>query len=69
MRAFIFSIVFIVALTKVSFGQVSESVSLTTKTELKKMILYGSDTCHYCLDTKAYLRERKIDFIYFDVEI
>ncbi|PKQ45367.1 glutaredoxin family protein [Confluentibacter flavum] len=71
MKAFIFSIVFIVALTNVSFGQVLGSVSdsLTPKKELKKMIIYGSDTCHYCLDTKAYLKERKIDFIYYDVDV
>jgi len=72
MKAFIFSIVFIVALTNTSFGQVSELVSdsfTKTKKELKNIIIYGSDTCHYCLDTKAYLKERKIDFIYYDVDV
>jgi glutaredoxin len=71
MKAFIFSIVFIVAMTPSSFGQVSESVSdsVTIKKELKKMIIYGSDTCHYCLDTKAYLKERKIEFSYYDVDV
>ena len=67
MKIFIFSIVFIIALTTTSFGQVSDS--LTTKKELKKIIIYGSDTCHYCLDTKTYLKEKKVDFIYYDVDI
>lgn len=35
----------------------------------KTIIVYGSDTCHYCIDTKAYLKEKKIDFIYFDVDV
>lgn len=71
MRLFIFSIVFIMSFTNASFGQVLESVSevKTTKNELKKMIIYGSDTCHYCLDTKVYLEERKVGFIYYDVDV
>lgn len=34
----------------------------------KTIIVYGSDTCHYCMDTKAYLKARKVAFIYFDVD-
>lgn len=71
MKAFIYSIVFILSITNVSFGQVSNS-KLGSGTELKKskkMIVYGSDTCHYCIDTKAYLKERNIDFIYYDVDV
>lgn len=71
MKAFVFSIVFVIALTNTSFGQVSETVSdtLTIEKELKKIIIYGSDTCHYCLDTKTYLKKKKIDFIYYDVDV
>lgn len=71
MRVFIFSFVCIIALTKLSFGQVTDLVlnTETSQKELKKMIVYGSDTCHYCIDTKAYLKERKIDFIYYDVDV
>ena len=67
MRTFIFTIVFIMTSTSVCFSQVSDSLS--TKKELNKLIIYGSDTCHYCLDTKAYLEERKKDFIYYDVDV
>ena len=71
MRLFILLIVFLISFANTSFGQVLESVSeaSTTKKELKKMIIYGSDTCHFCTDTKAYLKERKIDFIYYDVDV
>ena len=40
--------------------------------ELQKheiMIVYGSDTCHYCIDTKEYLIEKKVDFIYYDIDV
>lgn len=71
MRVFIFSFVCIIALTKLNFGQVTDLVLNTeaSQKEIKKMIVYGSDTCHYCIDTKAYLKERKIDFIYYDVDV
>lgn len=41
----------------------------SVKKELKKLIVYGSDTCHYCLDTKAYLKKNNITFVYFDVDV
>ena len=71
MKSFIFSIGFIITLTHVSFGQVSDSVSKTAfeQKQSKKVIVYGSDTCHYCIDTKAYLKEKKIDFTYYDVDV
>ncbi|WP_139957605.1 glutaredoxin family protein [Flavicella sediminum] len=69
MRALIFSVLLVLAFTNISYGQVASSTSLTEKKETKKMIVYGSDTCHYCLDAKAYLKERKIDFIYYDVDL
>ena len=37
--------------------------------EQKIIIVYGSNTCHYCTDTKAYLKEKKVKFIYFDVDV
>lgn len=71
MKSLIFSIVFIVTLIHVSFGQVSDSISKTVTEQKKsdKIIVYGSDTCHYCIDTKAYLIEKKIDFTYYDVDV
>ena len=37
--------------------------------EQKIIIVYGSDTCHYCTETKEYLKEKKVKFIYFDVDV
>tara|TARA_R110001592_G_scaffold25209_1_gene96089 strand:+ start:237 stop:611 length:375 start_codon:yes stop_codon:yes gene_type:complete len=72
MKAFIFSIVLIITIGEISFGQVAViglNDNLIAQEDLKKIIVYGSDTCHYCIDTKAYLKERKIDFTYYDVDI
>lgn len=33
-----------------------------------KMIIYGSDTCHYCVDTKKYADEQNLKFVYFDID-
>ena len=35
----------------------------------EKMIVYGSDSCHSCLDTKAFLKEKKVKFTYYDIDI
>ena len=35
----------------------------------KKVILvYGSPDCHYCTDVKNILTEKKIDFIFYDID-
>lgn len=34
----------------------------------KTIIIYGSDECHHCTDTKAFLKEKKIDFIFYDID-
>lgn len=43
-----------------------------TKTDLKTkatpILVYGSDTCHYCLETKAHLQVKEISFIYYDID-
>lgn len=47
----------------------SEVLHTQKNQEQKTIIVYGSDTCHYCLDTKTHLKAKKIDFIYYDVDI
>ncbi|WP_298237585.1 glutaredoxin family protein [uncultured Algibacter sp.] len=71
MKALIFSIVFILTLPTVSFGQTSASVTddVYTKKELKKIIIYGNRTCHYCVDTKTYLTKKRISFVFYDLDI
>ncbi|GLB51421.1 hypothetical protein NBRC110019_04600 [Neptunitalea chrysea] len=35
----------------------------------EKIIVYGSSDCHYCIDTKAYLEDRNIAYVFFDIDI
>ncbi len=70
MRGFILSIVFTITLSQVVFSQAKHSDKKVVK-ELKAndVIVYGSDTCHYCIDTKEFLKEKQIKFIYYDVDV
>ncbi|MFM6948502.1 MAG: glutaredoxin family protein [Aquirufa sp.] len=38
------------------------------KIEKKIMIVYGSDECHHCTDTKKYLKENNIEFVFYDID-
>jgi len=73
MKGFFIGILFIIALGKVSFAQIEASSlkidELTSQKKTKPIIVYGSDTCHYCIDTKSFLTDNKIDFIYYDVDV
>jgi glutaredoxin 3 len=72
MKTFILSIILLIALGTDSYGQITESGlndNLISQEDLKKIIVYGSDTCHYCIDTKAYLKEKNLDFIYYDIDV
>lgn len=72
MKGLIISLVLILALGNVSYAQVAENSlndKLTIQENSQKIIIYGSDTCHYCIDTKKYLKEKNVDFIYYDVDI
>jgi len=71
MRIFIFSIALILTLVKVNFGNVSElnlNVTNTTQ-EVEDIIIYGSGTCHYCIDTKTYLTKKNIPFVFHDLDL
>lgn len=50
--------------------RVSHTEAINKQDSLQKtIIVYGSDTCHYCIDTKAFLIEKKVKFIYYDVDV
>lgn len=70
MRGFILTIVFTVTLSQLAFSQAKHSDKKVVK-ELKAndIIVYGSDTCHYCIETKEFLKEKQIKFIYYDVDV
>lgn len=38
------------------------------ETSKKVMIVYGSNECHHCIDTKDYLKKNNIEFIFFDID-
>ena len=40
----------------------------TTKPPKAVMIVYGSDECHHCTDTKKYLKDNNIEFIFYDID-
>ena len=40
----------------------------TSASEKKVMIVYGSDECYHCTDTKKYLKENQIKFVFYDID-
>jgi glutaredoxin 3 len=34
----------------------------------KSIIVYGSVECHHCIETKAYLKEKKLPFVFYDID-
>lgn len=53
------------------FFQSNSFAQITTKEthkEKSSLIIYGSDDCHHCIDTKKYLKDNNIEFVFFDVD-
>ena len=48
-------------------AQQNESKTMAAP-ENKVMIVYGSDECHHCIDTKKYLKENHIEFVFYDID-
>jgi glutaredoxin 3 len=46
----------------------SKSVVKANTLEKKPIIIYGSDTCHHCTDTKKFLNDNKIAFVFYDID-
>ncbi|MBD3863987.1 MAG: glutaredoxin 3 [Olleya marilimosa] len=49
-------------------SQKNDSLVLKDKQNKKAIIVYGSDTCHYCIDTKSYLEKNNIPYTFFDID-
>ncbi|MAM22710.1 MULTISPECIES: glutaredoxin family protein [Croceibacter] len=62
---FFVSIICVLLFTSLTFSQ---SNPLVTK-EKTPLIIYGSNTCHYCIDTKLFLKEKNIEFIFYDIDL
>ena len=70
MKIFILSIIFLLTTGQKVVGQIKHpDLVAVDKVKTSKMIVYGSDTCHYCIDTKSFLKEKNIAFIYYDVDV
>ncbi|RAR50371.1 glutaredoxin family protein [Flavobacterium lacus] len=50
------------------FVDIAFSQDNTTQNQQVAIIIYGSDSCHYCLDAKKHAEEQKLDFVYFDID-
>lgn len=59
----------IILLLLTSFSCNAQEEVHQTKETKKEIIVYGSDSCHSCLDTKAFLKNKKIKFTYYDIDI
>ncbi|MCB4806808.1 glutaredoxin family protein [Tamlana sp. 62-3] len=65
---FIFKVFFIGLFSYLSSSAQVDNNQLA-KAKNNKIIVYGSDSCHYCVDTKAFLKKNNVEFRYFDVDV
>lgn len=49
-------------------AQVDTNSEKKIETTKKVIFVYGSSNCHYCTDAKNILIEKKIDFIFYDID-
>lgn len=61
-------IIIVLSLTTLC-NNAQEVVHQNKESKKQKMIVYGSDSCHSCLDTKAFLKEKNIKFTYYDIDV
>lgn len=50
-----------------NFNVFGQQNSKTTNDGLE-VIVYGSDECHHCIETKNFLKEKKIAFVFYDID-
>jgi glutaredoxin 3 len=51
------------------FGMFSANAQQkNTSPVVNKVIIYGSDECHHCADTKVFLKQNNISFEFFDID-
>ena len=47
---------------------IGTTVAATQTVNKKLLIVYGSPDCHHCIDTKKYLTDNNIDFIFKNID-
>jgi len=64
MKQLLILLLFTIGFNQVGFGQEGKIQT----TDKKLIIIYGSDECHHCTDTKAFLKENEIEFVFYDID-
>jgi glutaredoxin 3 len=59
--------IFLFLITFYCNGQ--EVINHTKELKKEKIFVYGSDSCHSCIETKAFLKREKIKFTYYDIDV
>lgn len=68
MRIFVLSFIFAL-ISQGAYSQTKPVDSVEIESvKANELIVYGSNTCHYCIDTKSFLKEKNITFIYYDID-
>ena len=49
-------------------AQVPQKEIVQKEPHTVKLIVYGSEDCHYCQDTQHFLKEHHIDFEFHDID-
>jgi glutaredoxin len=63
-----FKLIFIFLLAQTAFSQTETKSEKKAIKNQKTAIVYGSDSCHYCIDTKKFLTEHDIKFKFYDID-
>ena len=56
MKYFITIVLFLISIRM----NAQKEMRQTKASKKEKMIVYGSDSCHSCIDTKAFLKQKNI---------
>ncbi len=64
-----FTATFILGCQAQTIKKTTSTIVAATQTVNKKLlIVYGSPDCHHCTDTKKFLTDNKINFVFCDID-
>jgi glutaredoxin 3 len=49
-------------------AQVSSVIAKSQKSSQNTCIVYGSNTCHHCIETKKFLSSQGVSFDFYDID-
>lgn len=47
---------------------VAQENKIKSEPEPTVLVVYGSDTCYHCIDTKLFLKNNSISFVFYDID-